>query len=129
MIKLKLSAFDRILMLIAAVIMLQTLYFKFGGHPDSIHIFQEIGIEPWGRYLVGMGELFASLALVWVRTRFWGTISALGMMFGAIMMHFLWLGVEVNNDGGILFMMAVAVALITLRLSWVLRTEWKNIIS
>ena len=33
----------------AAVILLQTLFFKFTAAPESVYIFTKVGLEPWGR--------------------------------------------------------------------------------
>ena len=32
--------------IVAAVILLQTLYFKFTGAPESVYIFTKVGLEP-----------------------------------------------------------------------------------
>jgi hypothetical protein len=44
---------------LAAVILLQTLYFKFTAHPESVALFTEIGMEPNGRIATGVIELIA----------------------------------------------------------------------
>jgi len=41
---------------VAAVILLQTLYFKFTGAEESVYIFTKVGLEPWGRYATGTAE-------------------------------------------------------------------------
>ena len=46
---------------IAAVILLQTLFFKFTGAKESIYIFTTLGMEPWGRIGSGVVELIASI--------------------------------------------------------------------
>lgn len=61
-----------VLRLIAAVIMLQTLYFKFTGAEESVHIFSQLGIEPWGRIGTGILELAASVLILYPRTTFLG---------------------------------------------------------
>ena len=95
---------------IAAVILLQTLYFKFTGTPESIFIFTQVHMEPWGRIGVGVLELIAS-ALILINVTAWmGAMLALGLMGGAIMMHLTLLGIEVRGDGGQLFFYAVIVA-------------------
>jgi len=94
---------------VAAVIMLQTLFYKFSGAKESIEIFTTVGMEPWGRYGVGVGELIASILILIPRTAWIGGTMAAGLMAGAIMMHVLFLGVEVQGDGGLLFMYALAV--------------------
>jgi uncharacterized membrane protein YphA (DoxX/SURF4 family) len=97
--------------IVAALIMLQTLYFKFTGAEESIYIFTQVGMEPWGRFLVGFLELVASVMLLINRSAFHGAILGLGLMAGAIGMHLTMLGIEIMNDGGYLFILALIVAI------------------
>lgn len=98
-----------ILRLVAAVIMLQTLYFKFSGAPESVYIFSQVGIEPWGRIGTGVAELIASILLLIPRTVVFGALMAIGIMAGAIATHLFILGIEVRGDGGQLFLYAMIV--------------------
>lgn len=104
--------------LVAAVIMLQTLYFKFSGSRESVYIFTMVGMEPWGRIGVGVMELIASGLLLVTTTAWLGAGLALGLMVGAIGMHFTILGIEVQGDGGQLFLYAVIVAACSLIVLW-----------
>jgi len=97
--------------LVAALIMFQTLYFKFTGAAESVYIFTKVGMEPWGRIGVGVLELIASILIVTNRTAWFGALLALGLMGGAIMMHLTILGISVMEDGGQLFLYAVTVSL------------------
>ena len=94
----------------AAVILLQTLYFKFSAAPESVYIFTKVGLEPWGRIGSGVAELIASLLILFPRTTWIGAILALGVMGGAIMSHLTVLGIEVQGDHGLLFCLALTVA-------------------
>lgn len=96
------------LRLIAAVIMLQTLYFKFTAHPESVDIFTRLGMEPWGRIGTGILELIASLLLLYNMTVVWGALLAAGLMAGAVFFHLTSLGIYVNGDP-LLFIYAVIV--------------------
>ncbi len=109
------------LRIIAAIILLQTLYFKFTGAPESIYIFTTMGIEPWGRIGSGVVELIASILLLIPRTTWLGAALALGTIMGAIASHLFVLGIEVQGDGGQLFMLAVVVAICSAALLWM---EW-----
>ena len=100
--------------LIAAIILLQTLYFKFTASPESVYIFTVVGMEPWGRIAVGVLELVAGLLLVISATAWLGGLLSLGLMGGALMMHMTKLGISVQGDGGYLFFLALAVALCSL---------------
>lgn len=90
-------------------ILLQPLYFKFSGAPESIYIFTKLGVDPWGRYASGVVELFAALLLLFPRTTWAGALLASGVMLGAVGGHLARLGIVVQNDGGLLFVLAVIV--------------------
>jgi hypothetical protein len=95
--------------IVATVIMLQTLFFKFTTTEESVYIFTKMGIEPWGRIGSGMAELFASILLLIPATRWMGASLGLGVMAGAIVSHLTVLGIEVKGDGGLLFFYAILV--------------------
>ena len=97
--------------IVAAIILLQTLYFKFSAAPESVYIFTKVGLEPWGRIGSGVAELIASLLILFPRTTWIGAILALGVMGGAIMSHLTVLGIDVMGDHGLLFCLALTVAL------------------
>ena len=99
------------LRIIAAVIMLQTLYFKFGAAPESVYIFSTLGMEPWGRIGTGVGELIASILILLPRYSVYGALLGIGLMSGAIFFHLTKLGIEVMGDGGQLFIYALLVLL------------------
>lgn len=94
----------------AAVILLQTLWFKFSAAPESVHIFSTLGMEPWGRIASGVAELFAAVLLIMPRTAWVGAGLALAIMGGALMSHLAVLGIEIMGDGGTLFALALLVA-------------------
>lgn len=95
-----------ILRIVAAGIMLQTLYFKFTGHEQSVRLFTELGMEPWGRIGTGVFELIASILILYPRTTGWGAALGLGLMAGAIFFHITRLGIKFDGDYG-LFTLAV----------------------
>lgn len=96
-----------ILRLAVAIILIQTLRFKFTAHPDSVYIFSQVGLEPYGRITIGILELIAGILLLIPKTVWAGATLTLGVIFGAIVMHLTQLGIQVNNDGGVLFSTAV----------------------
>ena len=98
-----------IVRLVAAAILLQTLFFKFTGAPESVYIFSRLGMEPLGRYGSGAVELLASILLLLPRTSVFGALLALGVMTGAIGSHLMVLGIDVQGDGGTLFALALTV--------------------
>ena len=108
-----------VLRIIAAVIMLQTLFFKFSAAEESVFIFTEMGIEPWGRIATGIFELIASILILYRPTLIFGAIMAAGIMSGAILSHLTVLGVEVKDDGGQLFAYALIVWMCSAIIIWI----------
>jgi len=98
-----------LLRLTAAIILLQTLFFKFTAAPESVYIFTKVGAEPWGRLGSGIVELIAAALLLTPRFNWLGSLIALGVMAGAIVSHLTVLGIEVEGDKGLLFALALIV--------------------
>lgn len=95
-----------------AVILFQTLFFKFTGAEESKYIFSTLmgpELEAYGRIGSGIVELFAVILLLVPRTAWLGAALALGTISGAIMSHLTKLGIEVKGDGGLLFALAITV--------------------
>jgi uncharacterized membrane protein YphA (DoxX/SURF4 family) len=111
-----------LLRLLAAIIMLQTLYFKFTGHPESIQLFTSLGMEPWGRIATGIFELIASILILYPRTTGFGAALGLGLMSGAIFFHLTSLGLKVGGDY-LLFIYAVTAFTCCLILLFVYRQQ------
>ncbi len=101
------NIFTWIIKLTAVVILVQTLYFKFTGAEESVYIFSTLGAEPFGRIGSGIIELIASILILMPRTTLLGALLGLGTMSGAILSHLIFLGIEVKNDGGTLFILAI----------------------
>ncbi len=116
---------ERLLSIVAAIILLQTLYFKFTAAPVSVHIFSTLGVEPWGRIGTGVMELICGILLFIPRTSFYGAGLALGIMTGAILSHLLLLGIEVQGDGGNVFTLAIVVTLCAVGVLFIKRDELK----
>ncbi|MBC7920162.1 MAG: DoxX family protein [Ferruginibacter sp.] len=100
--------------IVAALILLQTLFFKFTGASESVYIFSTLGVEPWGRYGSGVVELVAAGLLLIPRLSWLGALLGAGVMSGAILSHLTVLGISVPNsdgtyDGGYLFILALVV--------------------
>ena len=100
---------ERSTAIVAAIILLQTLFYKFSAHPDSVYIFTTLGIEPFGRIGSGILELITGALLLSRRTSLYGAILGLGIISGAILSHLLVLGINVQHDGGKLFFLAILV--------------------
>jgi len=98
-----------VLRLLSAVILLQTLFFKFTASPESVYIFTTVGMEPWGRIGSGIAELVAAILILVPRYTWLGALLAMGIMSGAIFFHLTILGIEVQGDSGLLFVYALIV--------------------
>ena len=109
--------------IIAAIILLQTLFFKFTAAPESIYIFTKLGafihtyvpfasigtVEGAGRIGSGIMELIAAVLLLTPRFVWAGSILAMAATGGAIVSHLTFLGIEVQGDKGLLFFLAITV--------------------
>lgn len=118
-----------LLRLIPAVIMLQTLYFKFSASEESVYIFTTLGMEPVGRIGTGIMELIASILMLIPKTTFYGAAIAIGLMTGAIFFHLSTLGIEVMDDGGQLFIYAMLVLICSIVLAIIFRKQFYSLIN
>lgn len=120
-----LNVLDWLLRIVVAVILLQTLFFKFTGAKESVYIFTTLGAEPWGRVGSGVVELLASILILFPRTAVFGAILSLGTICGAIFAHLTKLGIRIPavDDHGELFALAVAVFICSLAVLFIHRSE------
>ena len=112
-----------IVKILAALILVQTLYFKFTGAPESVFIFQTLGLEPYGRIGLGVVELITAILLLIPRTSLIGAILGVGIMMGAVFSHIFVLGIEVQHDGGGLFTLALVTLLCCCIIVWTKKDE------
>ncbi len=112
-----------ILRIVIAVILIQTLRFKFTAHPDSVYIFSKVGLEPIGRIGIGIAELIAAILILIPRTIWLGAALTFGILSGAVLMHLTQLGIEINGDGGVLFYTALFVCIASLVTLWADRKQ------
>ncbi|HQW68683.1 MAG TPA: DoxX family protein [Flavobacterium sp.] len=117
-----------IVKLVAVIILLQTLYFKFTAAPESVYIFSTLGIEPFGRIGSGIVELIASILILIPRTTLLGAVLGFATMLGAIFSHIFVLGIEIQNDGGTLFVLAVITLLCCLILIYNQKDKIPNLL-
>ena len=106
------------LRIIVAVVLIQTLRYKFLAHPDSVFIFSQAGLEPEGRYIIGFLELIAAFLIIFPRTVWLGAGLTLGVISGAIFLHLTKIGIEVQGDGGALFYTAILVFVLSAIILW-----------
>lgn len=120
-----LKILDWIVRIVVAVILLQTLFFKFTGAKESVYIFTTLGAEPWGRIGSGVVELIASILLLVPRTAAFGAILVFGTACGAIFAHLTRLGITIPavDDHGELFGLAITIFLGSLVILYLRRSE------
>ncbi len=106
---------------IPAIILLQTLLYKFTAAPESVYIFSALGLEPYGRIGLGVVELIVAILLVVPRTTWLGALLGVGIMAGALFSHVTKLGIVVQNDGGTLFILALITFICCSLLAWLHR--------
>ena len=117
------------LRLVPAIILVQSLFFKFSGAEESILLFTTIGLEPIGRIGIGIAELIIAIVLLVPRTTVLGALAAASTMAGAVFFHlFTPLGIAIQlpngeSDGGGLFTMAVLVLLLSLLIVYFHRSK------
>lgn len=122
------NIFSWILRIAAAGILLQTLYFKFSAHPESVELFTKLGVEPWGRIGTGVIELIAGILLLLPATVFIGAFLGLGLMLGAIASHLTVIGISSKGDGGQLFMLAIIVLIACAILTFLHKQQGINLL-
>ena len=111
-----------------SIVFLQSLFFKFSGAPETLHIFGTLGnwsgfdwFTQYGAHGVGIVELVAAVLLL-TGFRLLGSFIASGVIAGAVFFHlftplgirmpeFDALGNVIGDDGGLLFINACAVLL------------------
>ena len=106
------------LRIIVAIILIQTLRFKFLAHPDSVYIFTQAGLEPTGRIIIGLLELIAAFLIIFPRTAWLGAGLTLGIISGAIFLHLTKIGIDVKGDGGTLFYTAILIFVFSAIILW-----------
>lgn len=102
-----------VIRLIIAVLLIQTLFYKFTAHEDSVYIFEKAGLGDAGRIGSGIAELIAAILILIPRTIWIGATLTLGIIAGAILTHLTKIGIEVNGDGGTLFFMAIFIFILS----------------
>ena len=100
---------ERAMSVLAAILLIQSLFFKFTGAQESMYIFNQLGMEPYGRIGTGIAELIIAVLLIVPKTSLVGAVLAIGVIGGAILSHLFILGIEVQDDGGLLFGLALII--------------------
>ena len=122
------AVFTWFLRFFVAVILLQTLYFKFTAAAESVYIFSKLGMEPYGRIATGIFELVAAVLILMPRTTIFGALLGLGLMIGAVVSLIFVLGIEVQNDRGTLFMLALLVLISCAVLIYKDKSKWSDLL-
>ncbi|MGH7702496.1 MAG: DoxX family protein [Gemmatimonadales bacterium] len=106
--------------LIAAAILATAGGAKLAGAADPVALFTLLGVEPWGRLLLGTFEVLTTLLLLWPRTAALGGLLGAGLMLGAIGTHLFKIGITYGGDPS-LFILACVVLIACLATVWLRR--------
>ncbi len=82
--------------LAVAAILGQTLFFKFTGAPETVALFEVVGLGDAGRIGTAVAELVAVVLLLIPRTAWAGGLVAMGVLSGAITSHLTRLGISID---------------------------------
>ena len=110
-----------ILQLIVVVILGQTLFFKFTDAPETVELFGQLGMGPFGYKLIGLLELIACILLLIPGSVATGALLGWGVMTGAIIAHVTEIGFE--GEYGVLGSMAIAAWLLCIGIMYLNRTS------
>ncbi|TGL66455.1 DoxX family protein [Leptospira jelokensis] len=111
-------ALFHLIRILVILIIGQTLYFKYTGSEESVYIFTTLAMEPWGRIGLAIMETICVILLLIPQLVWLGALLAFNLMLGAILSHFVFLGIVVMGDGGLLFSLAVLVFVLSLYLTY-----------
>lgn len=111
------------LQILSALIMVQSLFFKFSAAAESVYIFDKVGLGAAGRIGTGIAELVASVLLLTPSLAWFGALLGVGIMSGAVLSHLTLLGIEVQGDGGYLFFLGMVVLVSCAVVLWIRRRQ------
>lgn len=86
-----------IFQLVPAAILFGTAYGKLSSKPNEVQLFSVLGMEPTGRFLIGIIEGLAALLLLSPRYSAVGAFLALGTMLGALIAHLTVIGFDLKH--------------------------------
>jgi len=81
-----------VLQILVALVLGASAVAKLVGSAESIMLFENLGMEPGGRYLIALLELAAAGLLLIPFSAPWGAVLAWGVMTGALIAHLSKLG-------------------------------------
>ena len=80
--------------LIIAGIFIPIGILKFMNNPADLEIFSQLGMEPAGRYIIGVLEILAGLMVLTNAVAAMGAFLGVGVMLGAMLAHMTVLGID-----------------------------------
>jgi len=97
-----------ILIIPTVLILIYNAYVKLSSSPGAIQLFTGLGLEPYGRLLLGATEIFAALLIVYPPTMKYGAVLGVILMSGVILIHLTKLGIALGGDYSFFIMGIVA---------------------
>lgn len=96
---------------------------KLSGAEEAVALFTDLGVEPWGRIALGLMEALLVVGILLPKTYVTAAALVVGVLGGALMSHLTLLGIEVSDDGGTMFGMAVVGFASGAVITWMRRRE------
>jgi len=106
-----------------ALILLMAGFDKITGGQMSVETFSALGMEPYGRHIIGWCELICVLLLSTNRWAHFGAGLTFSIMLGALIAHVTVLGFNIQQDQGKALAMFLVVFFGSLWIQWMRRQD------
>lgn len=107
--------------LIVVYLIGQTLFYKFTDDPETVKLFGQLGMGPFGYKLIGLLELVTCILLLIPASIATGALLGWGLMTGAIIAHVTEIGFK--NGNGVLGSTAILAWLLCAAIMYLNRTS------
>lgn len=97
-----------IFIILAFAILVYNAYLKLNSNSGAIQLFSGLGLEPYGRFAIGLFELTAALLLLYPGTVKYGAVLGFILMTGVIFIHITKIGIALNGNYSFFFMGVIA---------------------
>ena len=93
----------------------------------SVLIFSQLGVESWGRFVIGAFELIAGFLMILPGRSLEASIVGAILAIGMVVAHLTVLGTDLGGDNGYRFSLALILLTSCLGLMFVHRAEFKGL--
>lgn len=117
----KMKMISWLFQIVAAMILAKAAYGKFLALESSVYVFNALDMGASSRILIGVIESISTILLLTSTLPHLGALLGFGVMLGAIIAHGSVLGLQVNNDNGMMVMMMSSVIVSTMIVMYIRR--------